>query len=78
MALAHRPSIHGPEDQQKFAGVSQEDEMIDWLHDSYFAAVAGDSPTFEAWPSSRERYLHEYILALWGNIPSMFIVLFII
>ena len=27
--------------------------MIDWLHDCYFAAVAGDSPTFEAWPTNQ-------------------------
>jgi len=42
--------------------------MIDWLHDCYFAAVAGDSPTFEAWPSQREKYLHEYVLAFWGKL----------
>lgn len=27
--------------------------MLDWLHDCYFAAVGGDSPSFEAWPSNR-------------------------
>lgn len=43
-------------------------KFIDWLHDCYFAAVASDSPTFEAWPSKKERYLHEYILALWGEL----------
>lgn len=40
--------------------------MIDWLHDCYFATVAGDSPTFEAWPTNQEYHLHEYLLALWG------------
>jgi hypothetical protein len=52
----------------RWAGVSSEDEMIDWLHDSYFAAIAGDAPSFEAWPSRRADggMLHEYILALWG------------
>jgi hypothetical protein len=25
--------------------------MLDWLHDSYFSAVAGDAPAFEAWPT---------------------------
>ena len=40
--------------------------MLDWLHDCYFAAVAGDAPAFEAWPSNREFYLHEYLLAMWG------------
>ncbi|KAJ5620076.1 hypothetical protein N7510_004060 [Penicillium lagena] len=33
-----------------FAGVARGEEMKDFLHDSYFAAVAGDSPTFEMWP----------------------------
>jgi hypothetical protein len=40
--------------------------MLDWLHDCYFAAVAGDAPSFESWPTKETYYLHEYILALWG------------
>ena len=32
--------------------------MIDWLHDCYFAAVAGDSPTFEAWPTNQGKPHH--------------------
>ena len=32
--------------------------MIDWLHDCYFAAVAGDSPTFEAWPTNQGERHH--------------------
>lgn len=61
------------ENTQTYAGVSQEDDMIDFLHDSYFAAVAGDAPAFEAWPSRRPdgRFLHEYILALWGEWSSL-------
>ncbi|KAJ0301709.1 hypothetical protein COL516b_007685 [Colletotrichum fioriniae] len=35
----------------KFGGLAQEESILDWLHDCYFAAVAGDSPTFEAWPT---------------------------
>lgn len=54
------------EDQLSFAGVAQEEANIDWLHDSYFASVVGDSPTFERWPTPESYYLHEYILALWG------------
>lgn len=49
-----------------FAGVKQEEAMIDWLHDCYFAAVAGDAPSFERWPVEHGWYLHEQILALWG------------
>ncbi|KAK1510453.1 uncharacterized protein CCOS01_15284 [Colletotrichum costaricense] len=50
----------------KFGGVAQEESILDWLHDCYFAAVAGDSPTFEAWPTKADYHLHEYILSLWG------------
>ncbi|EED17439.1 conserved hypothetical protein [Talaromyces stipitatus ATCC 10500] len=49
-----------------WAGVKQEQEMIDWLHNCYFAAVAGDAPAFERWPSPESYKLHEYLLALWG------------
>jgi hypothetical protein len=33
---------------------------------SYFAAVGGDAPAFEAWPRKTDWYLHEYLLSLWG------------
>ena len=56
-----------------FAGLKQEEPILDWLHDCYFAAVAGDSPTFEVWPvTSTEsgrgdiKFMHQNILALWG------------
>jgi len=52
--------------EQAWAGVEQSEEMKDWLHDCYFAAVAGDAPSFECWPCRSEYHLHEYILALWG------------
>ncbi|KAF2462407.1 hypothetical protein BDY21DRAFT_383324 [Lineolata rhizophorae] len=64
--LATRETTHGPDSKLRYAGVSQEEKVLDWLHDCYFAAVSGDGPTFEAWPTQREYYLHEYILALWG------------
>lgn len=65
-AAALRPHNVGKDDGQRWAGVQQDEAMIDFLHDSYFAAVAGDAPSFEAWPSHEEYMLHEYILALWG------------
>ncbi|OOG00850.1 hypothetical protein ASPCADRAFT_159203 [Aspergillus carbonarius ITEM 5010] len=50
-----------------YAGLSQEEPLLDWLHDCYFSAVAGDSPTFEAWPPAKEDgYIHQQILACWG------------
>ena len=51
--IATRPHEVGENDQQRWAGVAQEETMLDWLHDCYFAAVAGDSPSFEAWPSNQ-------------------------
>ncbi|KAK4998277.1 hypothetical protein LTR66_002458 [Elasticomyces elasticus] len=65
-AMALRPHVLGKDDGQRYAGVSQEERVLDWLHDCYFAAVAGDAPAFEAWPTHEDYYLHEYILALWG------------
>ncbi|OJD31478.1 cyclase protein [Diplodia corticola] len=65
-ALAVRPHEFGINDGQRWAGLSQEERMIDWLHDCYFATAGGDAPAFEAWPSHEAHYLHEYLLALWG------------
>ncbi|CAH0057120.1 unnamed protein product [Clonostachys solani] len=61
-----RRSQFGPHDGQRYIGLEQSEEMLDFLHDSYFSAVAGDQPAFEAWPSHKEYYLHEKLLALWG------------
>jgi kynurenine formamidase len=52
--------------KQEYAGLGQSDGMVEWLHDCYFAAVAGDAPSFEAWPTKHGYFLHEYLLALWG------------
>ena len=57
--------LRAPEGQI-WAGVKQEEDMIDWLHDCYFTAVAGDAPAFEVWPTKESYHLHEYLLALWG------------
>jgi hypothetical protein len=49
-ALASRPYFGGPNGGHRFIGVAQSEEMADWLHNSYFSAVAGDAPAFESWP----------------------------
>lgn len=54
--MALRPHALGKDDGQRYAGLSQEERILDWLHDSYFAAVAGDAPAFEAWPSHEGKY----------------------
>ena len=61
-----REPTRGKDSKVRFAGLAQEEQILDWLHDCYFATVAGDAPAFEAWPSHEEFHLHEYILALWG------------
>jgi len=50
----------------QFAGFAQGQDMLEWLHDGWFAAVAGDCPAFECWPKSTKYYLHEHLLSLWG------------
>ena len=32
-----------------FAGVAQSEEILEWIWNEQFAAVAGDAPAFEAW-----------------------------
>ncbi|KAF9448212.1 hypothetical protein P691DRAFT_59825 [Macrolepiota fuliginosa MF-IS2] len=49
-----------------FAGIKQGREEVEWLWRHHFAAVAADSPSFEARPTIQDWDLHEYILSLWG------------
>ncbi len=50
-----------------FAGVEQSDDMKRFMWNHHFAAVAGDSPAFEARPTRKgETMLHETFLAMWG------------
>lgn len=48
-------------------GVESSEETVRWMWDKKFAAVAGDQPSFEAWPcQSLDFLLHEWLLAGWG------------
>jgi kynurenine formamidase len=48
-------------------GVESSEEILKWIWDSGFSAVAGDQPAFEAVPfQSKEFSLHEWLLAGWG------------
>ena len=48
-------------------GLESSKETLRWIWDSQFAAVAGDHPSFEAWPCQDTEYLlHEWLLAGWG------------
>jgi len=55
-----------PWSELKFAGVDRGDEMLEFLYDNYFSAVAGDAPSFESWPFSGDKILHYYLLPRWG------------
>ncbi|KAI0872877.1 hypothetical protein GGS24DRAFT_465741 [Hypoxylon argillaceum] len=48
-----------------FGGVEQSEAVLRWIWD-HFAAVAGDQPSFERWPTREAWHLHEVLLAGWG------------
>ena len=48
-------------------GLESSEEVLRWVWDQQFAAVAGDQPSFEAWPcQDAKHFLHEWLLAGWG------------
>ncbi|ERF74719.1 hypothetical protein EPUS_04888 [Endocarpon pusillum Z07020] len=75
LALSKRPSAD-------FMGVEPTEEVLEWLWETQFAAVAGDSPSFERSPVGCGKYkydppppvvLHEWLLGGWGMpIGEMF------
>ncbi|RWA08771.1 hypothetical protein EKO27_g6341 [Xylaria grammica] len=48
-----------------FGGVEQSEDILRWIWD-HFAAVAGDQPSFERWPTKESWHMHEVLLAGWG------------
>jgi hypothetical protein len=66
-AAALRPHVAGVNDKQRWAGIMQEDKVLDWLHDCYFSTLAGDAPAFEAWPSQEGNYV-TFLCALYTII----------
>ena len=48
-------------------GLEPSEDILQWLRDSGFVAVAGDNPAFEARPcQDKSHWLHEWSLAGWG------------
>jgi hypothetical protein len=48
-------------------GVESCEEMVKWIWENQFTAVAGDMIAFEALPfQSKDYWLHEWLLAGWG------------
>ncbi|OAA58433.1 hypothetical protein SPI_06506 [Niveomyces insectorum RCEF 264] len=60
-ALAQRP-------ERTFVGVEGSREMMEWHWDNGFAAVAGDTNAYEAWPPKKAWGVscHEVFLSGWG------------
>ncbi|KAF2466990.1 uncharacterized protein BDR25DRAFT_292724 [Lindgomyces ingoldianus] len=56
------------------AGVEGSEEVLRWIWDSKFSAVAGDAISWEVYPPKDPNwFLHEYLLAGWGMpIGEMF------
>lgn len=65
-----------------FSGVEQSEEVLEWIWENQFAAVAGDAVGFECWRMSQDAAnsatkkdyaMHEVFLAGWGMpIGEMF------
>lgn len=50
----------------KHAGVEATTEMLRWIWDTGFAAVAGDAISWEVYPPLGDFMLHDYLLSGWG------------
>ncbi|KAK1144415.1 hypothetical protein N8T08_005568 [Aspergillus melleus] len=48
------------------AGVEATTDVLRWLWDSRFAAIASDTISWEVYPPQSDIFLHEYVLAGWG------------
>ncbi|MCJ1388205.1 hypothetical protein MMC18_001050 [Xylographa bjoerkii] len=49
-----------------YSGVETGEKFARWIWEMQFAAVAGDAPSFEAWPPKISPSLHEILLSGWG------------
>lgn len=48
-------------------GLESSEDILRWIWETGFSAVAGDQPGFEALPfQNKEWWLHEWLLAGWG------------
>ncbi|KAL2010671.1 hypothetical protein VTN00DRAFT_6478 [Thermoascus crustaceus] len=55
------------------AGVEATTDVLRWLWDSGFAAIASDAISWEVYPPQSDVFLHEYVIAGWGMpIGEMF------
>jgi len=59
--------IEGVQKQHNFIGIEGSEQMVEWLWDHHFAAIAGDTIAMEAWPPQGDFCIHDFSLALWGE-----------
>jgi kynurenine formamidase len=59
----------GTQDATLAIGLANNETTVRWLYKHHFAAVAGDTVAFEAWPPPMESgwCLHEWLLVQWGT-----------
>lgn len=50
-------------------GIASTEETVRWLYSKHFAALAGDTVSFEAWPppAGTPFVIHEFALVWWGT-----------
>ncbi|KAL4982286.1 hypothetical protein BDW68DRAFT_182690 [Aspergillus falconensis] len=48
------------------AGMEATDDMLRWLWNTKFSAIASDAVSWEVYPPQSDIFLHEYVLAGWG------------
>ncbi|KAI7486623.1 hypothetical protein KC351_g3200 [Hortaea werneckii] len=58
----------GTQENAVAIGLQSNETTVRWLYDHHFAAVAGDTVAFEAWPPPLKSgwCLHEWLLTQWG------------
>jgi hypothetical protein len=49
-----------------WVGVEGSEELLEFLWDNHFSAVAGDAIGWEMWPPTLPWKLHDFLLAGWG------------
>jgi len=54
-------------DAHRWIGLAGTEETVRWLYARHFAAVAGDTMSFEAIPPSGGCSLHVWLLVHWGT-----------
>ncbi|KAB8342920.1 hypothetical protein FH972_022517 [Carpinus fangiana] len=59
--------IKGVNQGHAFVGVNGSEELMKWLWNNHFSAIAGDTIAWEAWPPQAPWIVHDFSLALWGE-----------